>query len=158
MVHVKNMKSLLKVIEQYDGKMFEDEDLLKEAKEEGKEKGEDLTLEECKQYAKNKCLAIEILKSSKHKQVIEEVRTQYVYKNNVYPSDAAEAFELLEHYAKKGRKNTKASKAVNNSPDKTEDDMVQGAQFAQESKGRGADEKGEVKCYITAVMLDTMCK
>ena len=47
--------------------MFEDEALLREAKLfEASERGEILTAEECKAYAKNKCLAIEKLKSSKH--------------------------------------------------------------------------------------------
>ena len=66
-VHVKNVKSLLSVVEHYDGKLFEDEALLKEALKEAEDRGESPSLEDCKTYARNKCLPLEILKLSKYR-------------------------------------------------------------------------------------------
>ena len=84
--------------------MFEDEKLLKAILKEATDTGETITDEECKKRSKQKGLALELLKSSKHKSAINEVRTQYLYKHYVYPTDLAEAFEIIEHHARRHNK------------------------------------------------------
>ena len=71
--HVKNVKNLVSVIEHYGGTAFEDEALVKLAKEEAEEEGEILDDKEAKARVKDKCMAIEVLKSSKYKGIMEDV-------------------------------------------------------------------------------------
>ena len=130
-MHVKNLKNLLSVVEYYDGEIFEDEVLMKEVKEESTKAGESITDEQCKLRTKNKCLALELAKSSKWGSVMQDIRTQYLYKNDIYPKDLTEAFELLEHHSKRfGKRQNRRNKPTNNPP--ANEDVIQGAQYATE--------------------------
>ena len=151
-VHVKNLKNLFSVIEYYDGNMFEDEVLMNSIKEDATNSGESIDDAECKRRVKNKCLALELVNSSKWRTVIEDIRTQFLYKNDIYPKDLTEAFELLEYHSKRhGKKQGKRSKSNSNPPNN--EDVVQGAQYATQNRNTKSGTKGseadmkEVTCY-----------
>ena len=48
--------------------------------------------------ARSRVLGLGIIKSSKFQDVYEDVKKEYLYKNNVYPDDGTKAFEQLQHH------------------------------------------------------------
>ena len=73
-VHVKNLKNLASVVDHYDGSIFEDEMLVDEVKKAAATAGESIDDQESRRRVKNKCMALELIKSSKWSNVIEEIR------------------------------------------------------------------------------------
>ena len=88
-MHVKNVRNLISVVEHYGGKLFEDKILMEDTEREAKENGEKIDTDECKKRTKAKGAALEVIKSSKWRAPLEDIRTQLIYKNDVYPSDLA---------------------------------------------------------------------
>ena len=131
--------------------MFEEEALMEDITEDAKANGESIIKEECKERAKNKGAALELIKSSKWKVPLEDVRTQFLYKNDVYPNDLTEAFKLLEHYAKKGgKKSSKKNKQDGTDPTPKSDEIIQGVQYANVSSTRNkgeADNSETITCF-----------
>ena len=145
--HVKNIKTLVSVIEHYEERAFEDPILIKSVKEEAEEAGEKITKEECAKRAKSRTIALEILKSSKYKGAIADVREQFLYRNNIYPKDITEAFELLEHQARRQARRNKAArgKNENNAPKVEKSEVIEGAQYLMTKKDKNVNE--DITCY-----------
>ena len=101
------------------------------------EDGEQITDEECIKRTKQKGLALELLKSCKYRSAINEVRTQYLYKNDVYPADLAEAFEIIEHHSRRqGGKSSRKTKGTSSSQSNEAKEVVQVVQYMVEKEER----------------------
>ena len=150
--HIRNIKLLHEVIEHYGGGIFEDGSLFDKARERFDELGKfSKTDKECKKAAKERGLAIHALRTSKHKGVLKMVRDNFIMKEDKYPATLEEAYEMLTHYTVAN--NIPETKGANRNRAATsnQDDVIQGAQYAQEAKDDlipGTDGKTHnVKCY-----------
>ena len=66
---------------------------------------------------RNKALALRVLKTTKRKAVLKDLRRKFLYREDAYPKDLAEAQEMLNHYVMtnnitEGKPNPRRSKEV----------------------------------------------
>ena len=102
---------------------------------------------------RNKALALRVLKTTKRKAVLKDLRRKFLYREDAYPKDLAEAQEMLNHYVitnniTEGKRNPRKSKETNGKPN-----VIQGVQYLQSDDGTkgltpGTDKiTHEVRCY-----------
>ena len=96
-------------------------------------------------------MALKLIKSSKWRGPIDDIRTQFWYKNDVYPNDLTEAFEILEHHAKKGGKRfNKRGKQEGKNSSSSNNEIIQGVQYATKSTKSnegGKPTNAEMTCF-----------
>ena len=143
------------VIEHHGGRLHRDEaSLIEEMKRADAEGKMGLSDKEIYKRVKDRYLALTALKTAKHKEVIQEIRKQYVYKIDRYPKNLTEAYDLLEHNAATVKQNNldKNEKKWKKKGGDESTEVVQGAQYYQEKKGNNLvaetdGKKHNVKCY-----------
>ena len=152
--HIRNINNLKHVMEHYECWMVNENALINAAKT--KDKADGVTIKTDEEYLRvmrDKALALRVLKTTKYKAVLKNIRKKYLYKEDVYPRDLTEVQELLNHYVTtnkitEGKAGHKKSKFVSHN----DDSIIKGAQYLQEEDKKklhpGSDGKTyDIKCY-----------
>ena len=136
--HIRNIKNLCQVLEHYGGWFMNDQDLIKAEEKKDMDAGNAKKTErEYRKIVRNRAAALRALKSSRYKAVISDIRKKYLYKENVYPSNLAEAQELLNHYALTSRSTETRTAGQRKERNVGEaNNVMRGAQYMQEKDDR----------------------
>ena len=101
--HLKNFKNLVEVIEHFGGDIFQDQALIKHEMAKDKEQGlSPKTNSEYDLIVRNKMMAIGFLKRAntrKYEILMSNIRDQFAFNIDVYPTTLNSAYELLENHS-----------------------------------------------------------
>ena len=102
--HIKNVKNLCQVLEHYGGWFIDDTKLIEAAKKKDIDEGAKVKSDkEYRKAVRNKSAELRVLKSTRHKAVLRDIRKKYLYKEDVYPANLTKAQELLNHHVLSNR-------------------------------------------------------
>ena len=104
--HIRNFKDLVAVVDYYGGDPFYDKRMAEKEMEKDKEKGASTkTVAEYKKIVSDRAKAVALLRSAcrkKYSRLMSNIRDQYTFKIDVYPSNITDAYDLLStHYTAK---------------------------------------------------------
>ena len=137
--HLIKFKELVEVLEHNGSSIFKDEGLIKhEIKAAGATTKEEI--EKCRQAARNKHLATCFLRRANqgiYAPLMRELRDQRLHGNDLYPSNMADAYTLLENHSSSKRRGGTNNEGNRN---KESGNTIQGIQHAQqEDKDKDKD-------------------
>ena len=95
--HIKNIKDLVATIEHYGGSICEDPGLLAHEKEESPSK----TDKEIKVIVRGRvlgCMCIKRANAERFKKLLKNLRTQYSYRQDLYPDTMEQAHDMLNKH------------------------------------------------------------
>ena len=156
--HVQNFKDLVATIEHYGGDIFYDKQLAQYETDQDKERGQKtLTAVQYKERVINKNKAICLLKtacSKRYGRLMQNIRDQYSFKIDVYPTNITDAYELLSSYhnsipnSKKNDNPNNNKQNNNKGSDKKQDETSNvGMSYLQDNGVAGTD--GRFISHIT---------
>ena len=157
--HIRNFKDLVAVVDYYGGYQFYDKRMTEKEMEKDKEKGASLkTVAEYKKIVTDRAKAIALLRSAcrkKYGRLMSNIRDQYAFKIDVYPSNITDAYDLLSTHYKHNIQSKGANKRTNidtntTTKDTPKEDITNnntGVSYLQEEAVQGKD--GRVVSHIT---------